>query len=252
MAPAVQVDFNTGVGKDAIDFMGSLRASTVRADQLSNGFVKVVGLPAEFPVDKAKGFSADAAEGWLKRVGMRRGLSLPSMSKQLGDVALFRGTFINEPGGYFLRMIREGGAWKVDWLSLTSVEIKDAPEQKSASVCDDFAVAAIFGTLADKDALLKEDRALLLGAGLTPALKAKWAEPLPSDKDQGFDYNRGLLMQKAAEYGAGVDSVTIFQQGNGPAFRVEVSRAGAKAAYIVKLVKGSGPCQLLVDEIVQQ
>jgi hypothetical protein len=254
LPPAEKIDLTVGVGKEATDFMGNLRANMTRADQLSKEFVKAIGLPAELAADKAKGYSPDTAEGWLRRVGIRRGLSPLFMSKQVGNVALFRGTFINEPGGYFLRMINEGGAWKVDWLSLTSVDIQGATLNSSNAntVCEEFAVASIVGTLTDKDALLKEDRAVVLAAGMTPALKAKWAEPLSSDKEQGFDYNRGLLMQKAAEFSAGVDSISFVQEGNAPVFRVEISRAGAKKTYIVKLVKGSGPCQMLVDEIAPQ
>jgi hypothetical protein len=177
------------------------------------------------------------------------------MSKQVGNVALFQGSFNVPPGRYYLRMIHEGGAWKVDWLSLSSAEIQGAPinSSKADTVCQEFAVAAVMGLLMDKDAVQKEDRAVVLAAGLTPALKKKWAEPLPSDKTQGFDYNRGFLMQKAGEFSVGVESFTYTQQGNTPVFRVEVTRSGgAKAAYLVKLVKGDSPGQWLVDDVAAQ
>jgi hypothetical protein len=258
---AEKIDLNVGVGKEAMDFLGAFRASTVRADQLSSGFVKAIGLPAVFPADQAKGYSPDAAEGWLKRVGSRCGLSIPFMSKQVGNVALFQGTFIGPPGGYCLRMIHEGGAgataptgWKVDWLSLSSVEIQGTAlnSSKADTVCQEFAVAAIVGTLMDKDALTKEDRAVVLAGGLTASLKNKWAVALPSDKAEGYDYNRGLLMQLMADKFTGIESFTPIQQGNTPVFRVEVTRSSGKAAYLVTLVKGSGPGQWLVDDVVPQ
>jgi hypothetical protein len=249
---AEKIDLNVGVGKDALDVLRALRDSTFRADQLSLGFVKAIGLPVTFPADKEKGYSPDAAEGLLRRAVSLRNLSLPYMSKQVGDVALFRGTFIGNPGGYCLRMIHEGGAWKVDWLSLSSIEIQGnlLNSSKADTVNQEFAVAAIIGTLLDKNAMSREDRAVLLAAGLTPALKARWAEPLASDKAEGFDYNRGLLAQKAEELCAGADSMAPVQQGNSPDFRVEVTRPGGKATYSVKLVNGRGPSHWLVDDMV--
>jgi hypothetical protein len=256
LQPIEKIDLNLGVGKDATDFLTSLKNGAVRGDQLSNGFVKAIGVPVVFAADKAKGFSADAAEGLLKRTLARHYLGPPYLSKQVGNVALFRGTFIGEDsGGFSLRMIHEGELWKVDWFSLTSVSTPSGALNTSAaeSVCQEFTVAAVIGLLTDKNALVKEDRAVILAAGLTPALKKKWAEPLDSDKAEGFDYNRGTLGQKTLEYGAGVESYSFTQQGNAPVFRVEFIRSGsAKAAYLVKLINGSGPGQWLVDDVIPQ
>lgn len=255
LPPAEKIDPNVGVGKESMDFLAALGAGTVRADRLSSGFVKAIGLPAELPGDKAKGYSPDVAEALLRRVGSRVGLSLPYMSKQVGNVALFQGSFIVPPGKYCLRMVHEGGGWKVDWLSLSSVEILGTPinSSKAETVCQEFTVAAVIGTLLDKDGLTKEDRAVILATGLTPALKKKWAEPLDSDKAQGFDYNRGLLMLKTSEFSTGAESFSLAQQGNTPVFRVEVNRmGGTKTAYLVKLVPGVSPGQWLVDDVVVQ
>jgi hypothetical protein len=254
--PIEKIDLNVGVGKDATDFLTSLKNGTARADQLTHGFVKAIGLPVAFPADKVKGFSPDVAEGLLKRTLTRHSLGLPFISKQVGDVALFRGMFIGEDtGGFFVRMTHEGGTWKVDWISLTSVGIQGGTLNTSAAetVCQEFTVAAVFGLLADKDALTKEDRAVILAAGLSPALKKKWAEPLDSDKAEGYDYNRGTLGQKTLEIGAGVESFSFNQQGNAPVYRVELSRKdGSKTAFLVKLVNGSGSGQWLVDEVTPQ
>lgn len=250
-----KVSLDIGVGKEATDLLASLKNGVVKADQVSSGFVKGIGLPVVFPADKAKGFSADEAEGLLKRTLAKHGLGPLATSKQVGNVALFRGIFIGEPGDISLRMIHEGGAWKVDWLSLSSAKIEGGTLNTSnaETVCQEFTVAAVIGLLTDKDALTKEDRAVILATGLTPALKKKWAEPLDSDKAEGFDFNRGSLAQKTLAFGAGVESFAFTQQGNTPVYRVEVTRTGgAKAAYLVKLVNGSGPCQYLVDDVVPQ
>jgi hypothetical protein len=253
--PIAKVDLDTGVGKEATDFLRELRNAYIKPNQLSSSFVKAIGVPIVFPADKTKGFSVDAAEGLLKRVPGVHGMGLLGKSKQIGDVALFQASLIGEPGEISLRMVLEGGAWKVDWLSLSSVDVQSNPLNTSnaETVCQEFTIAAVMGLLTDKDALGKEDRTVLLAAGLTPALKKKWAEPLDSDKAEGFDYNRGSLTQKCLQLGAGVESLAFTQQSNAPVYLVELTRkGGTKAVYQVKLQKGAGPGQWLVDDVTPQ
>jgi hypothetical protein len=143
----------------------------------------------------------------------------------------------------------------VDWLSLTSAGIQGAELNTTSPdiASQEFAVAAVIGMLMDKDALPKEDRAVILAAGLTPGLKKKWAEPLDSDKAEGFDFNRGLLAQKATTFSAGVESFALSHQGSTTDFRVEATMSGgAKKTYLVKLAKGTGPGQWLVDDVIPQ
>src|SRR5262249_7717372 len=64
-----KVDITTGIGKEAVDFLQSVAVGNAKADRLSAGFTRLIGLPAELPSDKARGYSTDAAEGWLRRVG---------------------------------------------------------------------------------------------------------------------------------------------------------------------------------------
>jgi hypothetical protein len=261
--PPERIDFNSPIYKEAETFLKALMDGTARYDRLTTGFVKAIGLPAELPADKAKGFSADTAEGWLKRAGQaavaRGGFFPPIQSRQIGDVALFRGPFnAKDTGGYALRLVMEAGSWKVDWFSMTSVspmEIVggDLVGDNGDNLCQQFAATAVTGLLFDKDTVSRGDRALVLATGLTPTLKKKWAEPLDSDKGQGFDYNPGLLGSKASEFATGVEKVSVARPGADPNFRVEVTKAGgAKAAYLLKLVKGPGPGQWLVDDVVPQ
>jgi hypothetical protein len=255
LPPAEKIDLNVGVGKDATDFLKSLRDGAVKADQLSAGLVKAIGLPVELPADKAKGYSPDAAEALLRRIGSQKSYSLPFLSKQVGDVALFRGTFVGEDGSYALRMIHEGNAWKVDWFSLTSAKIEGAAINNSSGdvACQEFAVAAIVGVLLDHSALAPNDRAHILAAGLTPALRKKWAEPFDSDKAQGLDYSPAGLARKAAELSTGVEGCSIAQPGASTDYRIELIRAGnAKTPATVKLVKGTTPGQWLVDDVAPQ
>lgn len=245
------VDLSTGVGKDAVDFLQAVRAGTAKAGQLSTGFVKLIGLPAELPSDKAKGYSTDAAEGWLKRVGIEVGFAPPNYTKHAGDTAVFRGGLVGKPNGrYSLRMIREGNAWKVDWLSLSSVEVKGPSTNPSAdAVFQEFATDAIVEAICDKDAMPPAERTMVIAAGLAPAFRTKLAPPFGSDTDQGFDFNRGALALEAGKIGDKAESVTLTPQGEA-AFKVEVTRAGgAKDSYTVKLAKGTAPGQWLVENV---
>jgi hypothetical protein len=247
------VDPVSGVGKDAIEFLQAVKDGTAKADKLSAAFVKLIGLPAELPSDKAKGYSADAAEGWLKRVGNGVGFGPPLYSKQTGDTAVLRGGLVGKPGGYSLRMVKEGGAWKADWLSLSSVEVKPvAPAANADAIFQEFAAAAVAEAVCDKDAMPRDERTMVIAAGLTPAYRTKLAPPFDSDKAQGFDYNRGALALEAGKLGDKAESGTLTPQGDA-AFKVEVTRAGgAKSAYLVKLAKGTTPGQWLVENVTPQ
>jgi hypothetical protein len=254
--PPQKVDLESGVGKEAAAFLKALGEGTAKADKLSAGFVKMVGVPVVLPSDKAKGYSADAAEGWLRRVSGGANFGLPSGFAG-ADAAVLWGSFQgpSRAGGYFLRMVNEAGAWKVDYLALSSASYAtvniagggpDAEYQR-------FAANAVAGVICDKSGMPNDDRAAALAAGLTPALRAHWAEPFGSDKDQGYDYNRGKLLLKAGELGGGAESYSTAQQGGDPTFRLEVTKAGgAKSAYTVKLAKGPAPGQWLVESVTPQ
>lgn len=248
-----KVDITSGVGKEAVDFLQAVKAGTAKADQLSASFTRLIGLPAELPSDKAKGYSTDAAADWLRHVGSGVGFGLPLQANQAGDVALFRGALVGKPGSYCLRMVKEGPAWKVDWLSASSVEAKGgAPAANAEAMLQEFAAAAVFEAVCDKDALGKDERAAIIAAGLTPALRAKWGPPFDGDKAKGYDYSPAQLAIEAGKIGGGAESVSFTPQGDA-AFRAEVTRTGgAKAAYLVKLTKGGTPGQWLVESITPQ
>lgn len=250
-----KVDITTGVGKEAVDLLQAVRMGTVKADQLSAGFTKLIGLPAELPSDKAKGYSADAAEGWLKRIGNAVPFGLPMVANQAGNVALFRGALAGKPGRYALRMVKEGNAWKVDWLSASSVEVKPGiavPAGNAEALFQEFSATAVFEAICDQDALGKDERIAVIAAGMTPALRAKWGPPFDGDKAKGYDYNPAQLGIEVARIGSGVESVTFAPQGDA-AFKAEVTKpGGAKAAYLIKLTKGGTSGQWLIESVTPQ
>jgi hypothetical protein len=117
-----------------------------------------------------------------------------------------------------------------------------------------FAARAMGGLLCcDRDAMPNDERAVALAAGLTPPLRAKLADPFGSDRDQGFDYNRGKLILEAEKIGLRAESFSVTPLPAPTDFRLEVTRArGAKAAYLLKLLKGPAPGQWLVESIAPQ
>ena len=172
--------------------------------------------------------------------------------EQAGDVAYLRGA-LQKPGGYCLRLVKEGGAWKVDWLSLTSVEngtLTTAPTPEGAA--QGFAVAAFVETAADLNGMHEGERAAALGAALTPALRTAWAAPFDQDKAAGYDFNPAALVRKAtSEIGGGTSAYTATRVGDLSEFKVELTKPTGKKAYTVKLVKGAAPHEWLVSEVTE-
>ena len=166
----------------------------------------MIGLPVELPADKARGYSSSAAESWMKQVALERLLVFPPAS-QGADAAVLWGGFQGpgRKGDYALRLINEGGAWKVDSFALTSASFNGSAGSGGGADGEyqRFAARAFGGLLCDKSGMPKDSRVLALAACLTPALRAKLAEPFGSDKDQGFDYNRGKLLLEAEKMGGG-------------------------------------------------
>jgi hypothetical protein len=241
-----KVDITTGVGKEAVDFLQAVVGRTATADQLSTNFKKAVGLPIVFDGDKAKGYSAGSAEDWLKKFGASTRFGLPLSATQVSDVALFRGALVEKQGTYSLRMVKEGGAWKVDWLSASSVSGPTVlPGAGSGdAVLQEFATASLAEAICDKDALPADVRATVIAAGLSPALRSSWAPPFEGDKPKGYDFSVARMTVKANELGDKAEAVSCTPQGD--AFRVEITRSGgAKSAYLVKLAKAPG--QWLVE-----
>lgn len=244
-----KIDTTTGAGKDAIDFLTAVGSGTAKANQLSTGFVKAIGLPAELPSEKEKGYSPDAAESWLRKVGVKlTGMGPMSESSRAGDVAVFRGMFTG--GTYSLRMVKEGDTWKADWLSMSSVNASVATVRTPSGddLLRDFAAAAVAAAICDKDAMPSDQRIGVIAAGMTPALRKSLADPFDGDKAKGYDYSPAKLSVKVAEIGSGAESVVVSAASDG-AVKVEITKAGAKAVYSMKLVKGATPGQWLVDSI---
>jgi len=251
-----QIELQAGAGKEAVAFLKSLGEVTAKSERLSKAFVKMVGLPAELPADRSRGYSPSAAESWLKQVGEGATFGLPSGFAR-SDAAVLGGGFQRpgRKGEYFLRLIDEEGNWKVDYFALTSAAVSssskaaDGPELEYQR----FAARAVSGVLCDKSAMPRSNLALVLAAGLSPQLRARLAEPFSSDRDQGFDYNRGKLLLEAEKIGGGAESYATMQEPTLTEFRLEVTRPGGmKASFLLKLTPGGIPGRWLVESITSQ
>jgi hypothetical protein len=228
-------------------------------DALSTAFKKVVGKPLVFQGDKDNGFSADAAADWLRKVREGRSFNAPLAPDQAGDVVYSRGLISMSPqlGSYSLRLVKENGAWKVDWLTLTSVTPPDSIQkqierpQTVDGVSQGFAVAAFTEAVTDLNAMPEKERMVVLAAALTPALREAWGPPFDQDKSQGYNYNWLELARKAAKVGGGTTAFTAAREGDRPEFKLVLTKPAGKKTYLLKLKPGTAPHEWLVNEVTE-
>ena len=215
----------------ATAFLRDVMHGAATADALSTAFLKAVGKPWAFPGDKEKGYSPNSAASWLKRVGDGQAFGLALKQQQVGDTVYIRGG-LQKPGGYCLRLVKEGGAWKVDWLSVTSVEngtVATAPTPEGAA--QGFAVAAFVETIADLSGMPRDDRHLVVAAAMTKELRAAWAPAVfDQDKAVGYDYGPAKLATEATRIGGGTTAFTATRVGDLPEFKVELTKPAGKKA----------------------
>ncbi len=99
--------------------------------------------------------------------------------------------------------------------------------------------------------MTKELREPLIAAAMTPALRTAWAPPFEQDKQQGYDYSPAKIGTEATKIGGGTSSFTASRVGDLPEFTVELTKPAGKKKYTVKLLKGTGQNEWLVNEIVE-
>lgn len=244
--------------KAAEQFVTDLRAAADKpgpvpaelVNRLSPAFRKVVGKPLLTDADKQRGYSPDAAGEWLRRAaGPLTGIGLPT-GYGSPAAAVFVGSFGNGTGRLLLRMVPADGGWKVDWFGLGTAKAVELKPTSPDGPYQDFAAQAFLDALTGT-ATPKEDRALLLGAIISPKLRKAWAEPFDQDKARGYDYSRAKLVELADKLGGGTTAYTRTPTG-GDQFKVELTKGKDTKAYTLKLTKGTGPGEWLVDEFTPQ
>jgi hypothetical protein len=197
---------------------------------------------------------------WLKRAGDGVNFFPALKRQQAGDVVYIRGTVAgarlaksaSKSGGYSLRLVKEAGAWKVDWLSLSSTDIAGSVTTPTPEgVAQEFAAVSFIETITDLDGMPKDDRAPLIAAAMTPALRTAWAPPFDQDKNQGYDYSPAKILTETTKIGGGTTAFTSSRVGDLPEFKVELTKPTGKKAYTVRLIKGAGANEWLVNEVIE-
>jgi hypothetical protein len=224
-------------------------------ERLSLAFLKVIGKPTLTAAAKTAGYSTDAASDWLGKAG--RGLAsvgIP-MGHGANNVAVFIGSFNSDSipdGRILLRLVQEDGSWKVDWFQPGSVrETSPLKPANADEAFQGFAAQAFLDAITGETALPLNDRVPLVAALLSPSLRQSIAEPFGQDRERGYDYNPARIAQRADEWGHGATAYSRTRTGPGQ-YRVEITKAGKPRAYSLKLVKGQGPGEWLVDEFAAQ
>ncbi len=220
-------------------------------NRVSPTFLKVIGKPVLLPAETAKGYSHGAAEEWLRRAGTGlAGLGLPTgYGSSTG--AVFVGSVHNGTGRFLLRMSPGDGGWKVDWFQLGSAKTGEPSKPSSPDEpFQEFAALAFLDSITGVATLPKEERMLLLGAILSPKLRAEWGEPFEQDKARGYDFSASNLGRLADGFSDPNGPYTRTPTGAGQ-FKVELTKGGTVKAWSLKLIKGPNPGEWLVDEFKQ-
>jgi hypothetical protein len=216
------------------DFLTAVHAGTATAAQLTPQFKKVVAEPV-FDADKQLGYSDSVADNWLKQY---RG-KLPSFTTSSpgtdGDAAFFTGTVPAEkPVQLAVRLVKSGGGWIVDWLSVAEV----GPVTLPADAAPTFAAAAFLAAL-----LAGNDTQ---AAGLM-ALETK-KQLAPPFGGETRPYSPGILKTKLDGYRGPFTGFTI-AKADGNIVTGELTGAAGKKAFALTLVPGERPFDRLVADV---
>ena len=261
--PASRVDNGHPAQKAAQEAVVGLKnGEAFDTNKVSTRFLKVIGKP----VKAGQPFDPFYAREWLKSAAAPLAAAAhvsPSFSGygQPG-AAVFVGSFVTQKGDgrYLIRMVEEGGAWKLDWFECSAVP--NGKPAEPASLDEpfmDFAVQAAADLVAvppaaggaAADVLPGDIRAPLAADLFTKKLRgsAEFGVNLDKEDEQGYDYKRTMLGAKLdLVVGGKVASYTRAKTA-ADTYKVEFTlEGGAKKAFEVKLVGGGSPGHWQVDE----
>ena len=224
--------------KSVADFFAALKAKTATPDQLTPEFKKVVAPPfGGEPI----GFSDATAKDFLAKWATVT--DDPPKVEVAGDVAFAAGK--PGPGGRVLmRLRKDGGAWKVDWLSsgpTTAMPVKLDGGADTAGV--QFTVAAF------TDAVLAKRYTLVAGQ-MTAQGRESVAPAFSADKARG--YNLGLFKEAIASAFGQTTQIALAgtsREGDTATVTLELTAGDKKTPLMLTLVreKDAKPGAWLVD-----
>ncbi len=254
-APASVAGVGTPTQQVAQQLVIDLRKpEAIKLDRVSSRFLKIIGKPlSPLPDDQAKKFNTWEAEHWLQRVAASIGPDArisPPTGFLRGDAAVFVGTFESAAapkGRYLIRLVEEGGQWKLDWFQASVISTEDLAA--GTDPFQDFSAQAAADLVAGGPMDVK-DRAPLAAAILSSQVRASLEVNQPEDA-QGYDYKRGILATRMESFlGEKVESYARAASSSGDAYKLEFTLVGgAKKTVNITLVKGDAPGVWVVDEI---
>ncbi|MFO0796268.1 MAG: hypothetical protein U0804_02260 [Gemmataceae bacterium] len=255
-AATAPADVGSPAHAAAQQFLTDVRGSAaIDTNRLSARFLKVIGKPVgASPEDQARKASAAEAARWLNRAGESMG-SDARVSPAAGTVregaAVFVGTFTSTAvpkGRYLVRLVDDGGAWKLDWLHVSAAEARVPTTMIDPFV--DFAVLSL-GDLIAAGPMKPDDRAPLAAALFTPAVLTSLDVSQPEDA-AGYDYQRGALAAKLDAVASGKAEWYFRSSASITAYKIQFG-VGAEAKVFVDftLVRGDGPNHWRIDQFVR-
>jgi hypothetical protein len=219
--------------KFAGDFLAAVRDRKAKPDHLTADFKKVFAPPA-FDADKAQGYSDAAAALELGLLATEVGADDVTAAGGPDGSAFAVGK--GKTGGRtLLRVVKVGGDFKVDWLSVGVKGVTDATLSGGDAPAQ-FAAQALIDAVQRR----KWTHAAAL---LTEAARGKYGQ---SQIDKKFD--PGALKNSLDGFFGGADKFTMANTSGG-AVTVELQTAGGKKTATLKTAKGGRPGEWLVDAI---
>ena len=226
--------------KFATDFFAAVKAKKASPDQLTADFKKLVAPPFGAD-DAAKGYSDEIATTYLEKWAAVT--ADEPKAELVGDVAFAAGK--PGPGGRILmRLAKDGGAWKADWLS----NGPPAADPVSLTGGED-TVAVLFAVAAFTDAALRKDYTLAAGL-MTPAGRTKIAPAFDADLKAGRTYKPSIIKDEIEKAVGKADRAVVTgnnRTGGDATVTLALTGGAAQAELTLKLVKGPKPGVWLVD-----
>jgi hypothetical protein len=230
-------------------FLRDLSDAKVGPERLTAAFRNEIPPPAVEGTPRAAATDEDVRD-WLAQFRDTRFILLPEEIRLANGGVAYRGRAEkgNRKEAFALRLVKEGGAYKCDWLHRSEhFELGIKPPSNAELTMAQDTVRNFLDILLGGD--LRQAHALM-----DPAWKAKLAPPYESDKKAGLTYNRGFLtgVTKAWKRDYTGYSLPKAELGSDKAtatFGVEFQAGGRTVSYTLKAAKDPATGRWLVQDL---
>ena len=225
----------------ADEYLKELGAGKVTPDRLTTEFAGVV----------SRKRAADEINDWLG--GFKGASFVVAEESRFGDAVAVRGR-MQAPGqaqAFALRLVKDGSAYKADWLHRSDRQGSEIKNQSDADL------AAAQDTVRNfLDVLFGGDHRLAHALMAAP-WKKSLSPPAPADQRDGYDYGPGFLTAKTRQWSGGILGYTFTKSELDPnkttaTFTVELAAESQKATVIVKAAKDPATGRWMVTDFDKQ